>query len=180
MPVSVAPRSTGDSPIATIARRSHRARTPTIAQEGRRPGRGLDAKSVVVEGVHPRHDRHPPRRTAAADPRGLPGPSTRSSACPARRWDMIDEVRRADRRHAALGRRRHADAELRRAAEVLVRLAISLMSARSTTLDTDKGRPLRIRGHVPRAHDLVDGTNPGSLLFRGSRALAASPGYYRR
>ncbi|RUP36982.1 MAG: hypothetical protein EKK60_13795 [Gordonia sp. (in: high G+C Gram-positive bacteria)] len=35
------------------------------------------------------------------------------------------------------------DAELRQAAEVLVRLAISLMSARSTTLDTDKESAVR-------------------------------------
>ncbi len=105
---------------------------------------GLDAKSVVVEAftlamIDIRHDAllqqirwDSPKTVDALF--GLSSPQVQ---------DMIDEF---GERIAVTLRSAGAampDAELRQAAEVLVRLAISLMSARSTTLDTDKESAVR-------------------------------------
>ena len=105
---------------------------------------GLDAKSVVVEAftlamIDIRHDAllqqilgDSPETVDALF--GLSSPQA---------LDMIDEF---GERIAVTLRSAGAampDAELRQAAEVLVRLAISLMSARSTTLDTDKESAVR-------------------------------------
>ena len=63
-------------------------------------------------------------------------------------WGDLPSVRLVDDALRALGERPFlalatGRPELRQAAEVLVRLAISLMSARSTTLDTDKESAVR-------------------------------------